>query len=308
VSRDSAVLSNPDGVMTQRILVLGATGMLGHKLTERLSRKFPTFATVRQAASPDSRAALAAFRDARLLFDVDAGEPDAIARALDVAEPTVVINAIGIIKQIEAANDAISQITINALLPHRIAAACRQAGGAIRSIHFSTDCVFSGRAGPYAQTDAPDPQDLYGRTKLIGEVDGRNCLTIRSSLVGRELRGRSSLIEWFLSQRGGRVRGFTGALYTGLTTNAMADLVAKIIVDVPQLDGIWQVASTPISKFELLGIVNREFSLGIEIERDESFRCDRRLDGGAFAARTGFKAAPWDTMIAEMRADPIPYD
>jgi dTDP-4-dehydrorhamnose reductase len=161
--------------MKQRILVLGASGMLGHKLTQRLSREFPTFATLRQDSAPSSSASKAALKDALLLFDLDATRPNAIERALEWAEPTVVVNAIGIIKQIAAAKDPISQIELNALLPHRIASACRAANSTIRVIHFSTDCVFSGRAGPYAETSLPDPEDVYGRSKLLGELLSRRA-------------------------------------------------------------------------------------------------------------------------------------
>jgi dTDP-4-dehydrorhamnose reductase len=194
----------------------------------------------------------------------------------------------------------------NSVLPHRIAAACAKSG--TRLIHLSTDCVFSGHKGPYAETDPTNPEDLYGRSKLLGEVSYPGCLTIRSSIVGRELRGRSSLIEWFLSQRGKRVTGYAGALYTGMTTIVMADLIGRLATDHPQLHGIWHVASTPISKYDLLALVNRHFGLGIELVRDEKFVTDRRLDGSQFGARTGFSAPNWDTMIAQMRADPTPYD
>ncbi len=293
--------------MKHRVLVLGATGMLGHKLTQRLAREFPTFATLRQPAPPETAAAAAALGEAHLHGGIDVERPEALRRALDWAEPTVVINAVGVIKQIAAARDPIAQIRFNALLPHVVAAACREHGAAPRLVHFSTDCVFSGRAGPYSEDAEPDPQDVYGRSKLLGEVAADNCLTIRSSVVGRELRGRSSLIEWFLAQRGKRVKGFAGALYTGLTTSAMADLVADLIKTQPLLAGIWHVASSPISKFELLQLVDRAFGLDIEIERDDDFFCDRRLDGRAFAARTGFNATSWERMIATMAEDPTPY-
>ena len=294
--------------MSERILILGATGMLGHKLTQRLAREFPTSATLRAPAAPGSPAARAALGEARLLLDWDARRPGAIERALGWAEPTVVVNAVGVIKQIEEAKDPIAQIELNALLPHRIVRACRALGGAIRVIHFSTDCVFSGRVGPYVEGAPPDPEDVYGRSKLLGEIEGPNSLTLRSSVVGRELRGRSSLVEWFLRQRGKRVKGFARALYSGLTTNAMAELVADFVKRWPELDGIWHVAAEPISKFELLKMIDRHYALGIEIEQDEAFSCDRRLDGRAFAARTGFEAPGWERMIAEMRADPTPYD
>ena len=169
---------------------------------------------------------------------------------------------------------------MNALFPHQLARLCGRYDA--RLIHFSTDCVFSGTRGCYTENDPPDAQDLYGRSKLLGEVVGPGCLTIRSSIIGHELRAGMGLLEWFMAQRGNQVRGFANALYTGLTTPAMSDLVARAASEWPDLDGLWQVASEPISKYDLLGIVNRVYGLGITIERDAEFHCDRRLDGGRF--------------------------
>ena len=282
--------------------------MLGHKLIQRLAaRGLSVFGTMRSSSSPDTSAARVALGAAqRILYDVDVLQDGPLRAAIETASPDVVVNAVGVIKQIDLAKDPVTSISTNALLPHRAAAFCRERGA--RLIQFSTDCVFAGRRGPYAENAPTDAEDLYGRSKLLGEVSGPGCLTIRSSIVGRELRGRSSLVEWFLSQRGGHATGFTGALYTGLTTSVMSDLVGKLVVEHPELDGVWHVASEPISKYELLQFVNTHYKLGIALGRDDKFFCDRRLDGGAFRKRTGFNAPSWDTMIAEMRADPTPYD
>jgi dTDP-4-dehydrorhamnose reductase len=282
--------------------------MLGHKLVQRLAAQgLSVFATMRSSFSPDSSAARVALGAAHeVLHDVDVLQDGPLQAAFEAADPDVVVNAVGVIKQIDVAKDPVASISTNALLPHRTAAFCKQRGA--RLIQFSTDCVFAGRKGPYAENAPTDAEDLYGRSKLLGEVSGPGCLTIRSSIVGRELRGRSSLVEWFLSQRGGRATGFAGALYTGLTTNVMSDLVGMLITEQPKLEGVWHVASEPISKYELLQILNKHYSLGVTLERDEKFFCDRRLDGSNFAKRTGFSAPGWDTMIRQMREDPTPYD
>ena len=291
-----------------RVLVLGATGMLGHKLVQRLhAHGLPVTGTIRTPAIPDTPAARAALGSAdRILSDVDVLDDRALVGAVDTAEPDVVINAIGVIKQLDAAKDPITSIEINSLLPHRIASLCAKRGA--RLIHLSTDCVFAGRRGPYSEEAPTDAEDLYGRSKLLGEAAGSGCLTIRSSIVGRELRGRSSLIEWFLSQRGGKATGYAGALYTGLTTNTMADLMATLVRNEPDLSGVWHVASEPINKYELLKLVNRHYNLGVELACDKNFAIDRRLDGSRFRARTGYTPPSWDDMIAGMRADPTPYD
>ncbi len=286
-----------------RILVFGAAGMLGHKVLQRLGRQFDAAGTVRGDAAP--YLGLPVLAQTVLLPGVTAEEPASVAAALDAFRPDVVINCIGVIKHMPGAQDPETSIAVNALFPHQLARLCaeRQA----RLIHFSTDCVFSGRRGNYTEDDDPDPVDLYGRTKLLGEVGGPGCLTLRTSIVGRELRGRTSLIEWFLAQRGGRVQGFAKALYSGFTTGAMADIIAMLATRFPGLEGVWHVSSEPISKYELLRIVDRVYGLGIAFERDENFACDRRLDGSRFRSHTGFQPKSWEAMIADMHADPTPY-
>ncbi len=282
--------------------------MLGHKLVQRLAAHgLWVAATIRSTSGYDTPAARTALGSADLILDgIDVLHDDMLTDAFARAEPDVVVNAVGVIKQLDAGKDPIPSITTNSLLPHRIAALAGKRSA--RVIHFSTDCVFAGHAGPFSENSSTDAEDLYGRSKLLGEVKAPGCLTIRSSIVGRELRGRSSLIEWFLAQRGGKATGYAGALYTGLTTNVMSDLVARLVTDHPDLDGIWHVASEPISKYELLKLVNQHFQLGIELACDDKFVIDRRLDGSRFRTRTGFLAPSWNAMIAEMRADPTPYD
>jgi dTDP-4-dehydrorhamnose reductase len=291
-----------------RVLVLGATGMLGHKLVQQLSlHGLWVAATIRSAVTSNRPAAQMSLGRADRIFEgVDVAEDDKLAHVLQAAEPDVVVNAVGIVKQIDAAKDAIACVTTNALLPHRIAALCRKRQ--IRLIHFSTDCVFSGRSGPYSEDAFPDPVDLYGRSKLLGEPTGVRCLTLRTSIVGRELRGRAGLIEWFMSQKGGHATGYGKALYSGLTTITIANLTARLIVEHHDLDGIWHVASAPISKHDLLALVDRHYRLGVTLDRDDGFAIDRRLDGTRFRARTAFSAPSWDAMIREMQADPTPYD
>jgi dTDP-4-dehydrorhamnose reductase len=255
----------------------------------------------------DTPAAREALRCAKpLIADVDVLQDETLARAFDLAEPDVVVNAVGVIKQLEAAKQPIPSILTNSLLPHRVAALCSKSR--TRMIHVSTDCVFAGRKGPYIESDTADAEDLYGRTKLVGEVTNDRCITLRSSIVGRELRGRAGLIEWFLSQSGRAVSGYAKALYTGLTTSAMADLIGQLVTEYPDLHGLWHVASDPISKYDLLTLVNRYFKLQIDLIRNEEFTVDRRLDGSRFQAQTGFSAPTWEAMVSEMRADPTPYD
>jgi dTDP-4-dehydrorhamnose reductase len=285
-----------------KILVLGATGMLGHKLLQGLSPGHEVWGTVRgqTAQAPE----IPGFDRVNLIGEVSAANLGSIRQALEAVTPDVVLNCIGIVKQIDAAKDAITSITINALLPHQLAELCVQTGGA-RLIHFSTDCVFSGRSGPYRESDQPDATDLYGRSKLLGEVDRPGCLTIRTSIVGRELRRGTGLIDWFVSQRGRQVRGYRQALYTGLTTQAMADVVRMILAFHTGLSGVWQVSADPIDKCSLLDLVNEVYGLDIRIVPDETFHCDRRLDSSHFRTITGWNPSTWQAMVEAMHADPL---
>jgi dTDP-4-dehydrorhamnose reductase len=287
-----------------KLLILGATGMLGHKLMQSLSKRFEVTGTVR--GSVEIYKGHQVLGNMPLIGMVKAEKFERVGEVVAKAQPDAIINCIGIIKQHPAANDSIQSININALFPHRLAKLCQTSG--IRLIHLSTDCVFSGRKGNYSEDDVPDPDDLYGRTKLLGEVVYPGCLTIRTSMIGRELRGKAGLVEWFLSQRGKRVNGFSRAIFTGFTTGVLADLIGDLANMSSPLYGLWHVSSDPISKYDLLELINRKFQLDITIDRDEVFHCDRSLNSIRFRKATRFKVPSWEEMIDQMARDPTPYN
>lgn len=287
-----------------RILIIGATGMLGHKMALKLAeKKHDVFATLR-GDLPEffERNSLP---NLELIQGVDAYDLESVNAAIVQTKPDYVLNCVGIVKQIAESKSAIPSITINSLFPHQLAKMSNDAGA--RVIHFSTDCVFSGIKGPYKQTDHSDVNDLYGMSKFMGEVSGEGALTIRSSIVGREFAKPTGLFEWFLSQKGGEVNGFKKALYTGLTTNAMADLVDFIITAHPKLSGLYQVSSKAISKFDLLEIVNDVYQANITINPDETFHCDRRLTMDEFHNLTGWEPESWEQMVKAMLDEDAKY-
>jgi dTDP-4-dehydrorhamnose reductase len=285
-----------------RLLILGGAGMLGHKLWQSAAPVLDTWATVR-----DARAFRAGppFDAARLVPGVQADQFDTVDRAVASVRPDVVVSCIGVVKQRGEARDPVVSLTVNSLFPHRLAALCASAGA--RLIHISTDCVFAGRTGGYRESDDPDAVDLYGRTKQLGEVSGPGALTLRTSIIGRELATSQGLVEWFLDQKG-RAPGFTKAIFSGLTTMELSRVILRVIQLHPALEGIYHVASTPITKYDLLVLLNRAFDRGLTIDSDGSVRIDRSLDGRRFQAATGYVAPEWPAMIAEMAADPTPYD
>jgi len=287
-----------------RALVLGAGGMLGHRLWRELRGRIETFAAIRRPYR--EYASLGWFDDRRVIDRIDATSDEDLDRAFRVARPDVVINAVGVVKQREEALDPVRSITINAMLPHQLAARAGNAGA--RLVHLSTDCVFSGQRGSYRESDVPDGMDLYGRSKLLGEVDRDGCLTIRTSMVGREIGSAQGLVEWFLRHRGERVRGFTRARFSGLTTLELARVITDVVTEGRGLQGVWHVAGEQISKFALLSQLNETFGLGTAIEPDDSLVCDRTLDATRFMNATGYRPPSWAAMVAELAADPAPYD
>jgi dTDP-4-dehydrorhamnose reductase len=286
-----------------RVLILGGAGMLGHKLYQAYRSRYETWVTLRGKLPDYARFHL--FERDCAIDGVDAFNFDTLVQAVARARPDVVVNCIGVIKQLSAASDPVMGLTINALLPHRLAALSQAAGA--RLIHISTDCVFSGRKGGYTEADPSDAEDLYGRTKFLGEVVGPPALTLRTSIIGRELYTSSGLVEWFLSQAGRRVRGFTGAIYSGFTTLELARVIAHVIEEAPDLTGLYQVSSNPISKYDLLLLLREAYHLPIEVDPYPDVSLDRSLDSRRFHEATGYAPPAWDQMVEELAQDPTPY-
>jgi len=287
-----------------RILVIGGTGMLGHKMVQTLARRFAVSCSVRSGSTALGPAA-AALRSAAIIDGVDVMDIDGLDRLLEQHRFDVVVNCIGVIKQRSEASAPLPSITINSLLPHRLAAATERWGG--RVIHFSTDCVFSGARGNYGEADLSDAEDLYGKSKYLGEVASGNAVTLRTSIIGRELANHRSLLDWFLAQRGPSIQGYTRAHWSGVTTNHLADLVAHIISDQPTLSGLYQVSSGRISKYELLVKLRDAYRRDLEIVPDETYYCDRSLTGDLLQTAIGYRCPDWDTLLAQLLADPTDY-
>jgi dTDP-4-dehydrorhamnose reductase len=286
--------------MAERILILGVTGMLGHTLFRQLgaSGRYAVAGTARSLRGVEH-----CFQDSdsvMVMQGVDAENYDSITRAIAEARPDVVVNCIGIIKHLPIANDPLTAITINAQFPHRIALLCKAAG--VRMIHISTDCVFSGDNGNYSEADQSDATDLYGRSKFLGEVEYDHCVTLRTSIIGHELKGRYGLVEWFLSQEG-RVNGYTNAIYTGFPTIEMSRIIGQYVIPTPDLSGLYHVSSAPISKFDLLRIIAERYGKTTQIVPFNDFRCDRSLNSERFRKATGYEPPNWPELIAVMHRD-----
>lgn len=269
--------------------------MLGHRLLETVGPLHDTRVTLRQGLDAYRRFGL--FTEANAYSGVDIRRFESVIEVVSDFRPEAVVNAVGIVKQRVLAKDALPSLEVNSLFPHRLAVLCRAASA--RLIHLSTDCVFSGRRGGYREDDPADAEDLYGRAKHLGEVGETGCLTLRSSIIGLELGRKTSLIEWFLAQAP-PIRGYRRAIYSGLTTAEMSRLIERMLREQPDLSGVWHVASAPISKYDLLTALASRLGDRGPVEPDETFACDRSLDGSAFARATGYVAPAWDAMLAEL--------
>ena len=279
-----------------RILVLGGDGMLGHQLFKSLSGRHDVCVTLRQR--------LSAYKDFNLFSaenayeEVEVGSMDRLIEVLGEFRPEAIVNAVGIVKQRSTAKESLPSLEINSLFPHRLAGLCRAAG--IRMVHMSTDCVFSGRKGLYRETDVSDAEDLYGRTKHLGEVYESHCVTLRTSIIGKELSRKQGLLEWFLSQKG-KVQGFKNAVFSGFTTLEMSRIIERILTEHPEKGGLYHVSSDPINKFDLLTLIARVLGLGIEIIPAEEPRVDRSLDSSRFRREFNYTPPSWEAMIRELR-------
>lgn len=280
-----------------RVLVLGASGMLGNAVFRLFSESdgFDAIGTVR---SERSKKYFSAFFQSTLISGVEVENTDSLMRVFSDTSPNVVINCIGLVKQLVEADDPLAAIPINSILPHRMARLCAIAGA--RFIHMSTDCVFSGSKGMYTEADFPDAKDLYGRSKFLGEVDYPNAITLRTSIIGHELEGARSLVGWFLS-RNGTVKGFRKAIFSGLPTVEIASLIRDYVLPNSHLHGLYHVSADPINKYDLLKLVSEVYGKSTAVEADDNLAIDRSLDSSRFRSITGFQPKPWGELVKSMK-------
>jgi dTDP-4-dehydrorhamnose reductase len=278
-----------------RILILGGDGMLGHRLLTAWRERHEVRVTLRRDLG--DYAAHGLFDTGNSYAGIDVRS---FGRLVEVAadfRPEAIVNAVGIVKQRDEAKDAITSLEINALLPHRLAVLARAIGA--RLVHLSTDCVFSGSKGRYTEADPSDAEDLYGKTKFLGEVQDSHCITFRTSIIGRELVRKTGLLEWFLAQKGS-VRGYRRAIFSGFTTTEMGRIIEDILLKHPSASGLYQVSSEPISKYALLALIKSRLKLPIDIVPDDSFVCDRSLDSARFRRDFGYTPPVWESMVDEL--------
>ena len=281
----------------RRVLILGVTGMLGHTLMRELSRDESIHV---QGTARSTKALEKTFPNdllSRVTSGINATDMNLVEGVLDRVQPDIVVNCIGVIKQDPSVEDVTRTMALNAQFPHLLAGACAERGA--RMIHISTDCVFSGNRGRYTESNNPDPVDLYGRSKLLGEVSNAPALTLRTSFIGHELGSNKSLLDWFLSQSD-VVNGFTMAFYSGVTAIEFSHMLTSVVFPRDDLTGLYHVASTPISKFDLLSAIADEYGWSGKLVPFSDFECDRSMLADSFFSATGYRPPEWPEMISQM--------
>ncbi|RHX91210.1 NAD(P)-dependent oxidoreductase [Leptospira yasudae] len=282
----------------KKILVLGASGMLGNAAFRILSEnsEFQVRGTIR---SGEYLRFFTKTESERIISNVDVLNDDELIRLFSNVRPDVVVNCVGIIKQQKLAKDPLAVLPINSLLPHRLSNLCKLIGA--RLILTSTDCVFDGKKGNYTETDIPDADDLYGRSKLIGEIgDQSHVFTIRTSIIGHELNSNYSLVDWFLSQEG-EVKGYKKAIFSGFPSIEIAEIIKNVIIPNSKLHGLYHISSNPISKFDLLALVGEIYGRNNKISESEEVIVNRSLDSTKFKKETSYEPLPWRELILLMK-------
>lgn len=281
-----------------KILILGGDGMLGHQLLLLLRDHHEVKVTLRQEFS--SYAGCGFFSESNSFAGIDVRVSDRLLAVLSEFRADAVVNAIGIVKQRPDGLDIIPNLEINALLPHRLALICRAIGA--RLIHISTDCVFSGSRGQYREEDRPDPMDIYGHSKLLGEVAEPGAITLRTSIIGRALFRNTSLIDWFLRQKG-TISGYRNAIFSGFTTKELSRVIRTLLERYPSASGLYHLSSSAISKYELLARLRDRLALDVQIVPSDEVRIDRSLDSSRFRADFSYAPPSWDQMLDELAQD-----
>lgn len=283
-----------------RVLILGANGMMGHMASLVMGRRYDVYGSVRRSHA-DIPGLDRFLPEDRCIEQTNPLDPMALDDLLRAVQPEVVLNCIGVVKQSGLANQAIPSIEINSLFPHQLCRVAEKRDAYV--IHLSTDCVFSGERGRYTEDDIPDPPDLYGRSKLLGETSVDEGLTIRTSIVGRELNSAQGLFEWAHARAGQAIAGYPRAVFGGMTTHALSEHLLQYLESGMRLTGTWHVAGPPISKLDLLRLLNQKADLGLDIAVSDEVRCDRTLNSSRFRTETGLMPSSWPEMIDQYVAD-----
>ena len=280
-----------------KIFITGIDGMIGHKIAQSLSKEHTIIGSSRKNIKSEDLG----INDCELITH-DFLKDD-ILEILDKINPEIIVNCAGITIRRGINDNYDNTILLNSNLPHIIDDWTER--NQSKLIHFSSDCVFSGKKGNYLDESIPDATDLYGLSKSRGEVKSKNTLTIRCSIIGREIFNHTELFEWIYSMRGKQIKGYNNVLYSGVTSIWMGRVLKKILKYHTELSGIYNISSEPITKYSLLNLINEHFKLGIEISRDNKIKSNKVLISKKFTEITDINPPNWDDLMTELKEDCI---
>lgn len=283
-----------------KILVFGAAGMIGHRIWMEANNTSGTqvFGVVRKSSEYYRNFQI--FNE-NVFYETDVSHWENAEKVLNKVQPQFIVNAIGITIRKPEIQNLEKALEVNSFFPHRLLkwAQAHQS----KVIHLSTDCVFDGGLGQYTELSQPTAKDHYGKTKFLGEIDGVSALTLRFSCIGRELESKTELLEWFLAQDRKEVKGFGKAIYSGVTTKVVAREVMRVITHFPELCGVFQLSSLPISKYDLLCLIQKVYGTSTSIARSDDYVSDKTLICSRFSEQTGYRSQSWEAMIDELKND-----
>ena len=284
-----------------KILILGGNGMIGHKMYQTISKIHKdTWVTLRKSLTSYSYSEI--YNPEKVIDNIDLINFQTISNQLNKINPDIVVNACGITIRRGIETLKSNSIILNSALPHFLNEWVTSNNK--RLIHFSTDCVFTGAKGDYIDNDNKDAYDLYGSTKSMGEViDSKFAITLRGSMIGSELENKTELFEWFLKQKSKTIKGFNKVIYSGITTTKMAEIVLKLIDQFPNLSGVYNISSKPISKFELLKLWNNLFDINANIEIDNSYTSNKNLISDNFYRTISMEQPDWVELSSQLNID-----
>ncbi len=287
-----------------KVIILGASGLIGHTLLRELSKDFDVYGVLHK---PKEKYNSIFFDAYKTISNIDVLQIERLRESIKGVNPDVILNCTGITTRKINKNNIPDAISLNAAFPHKLAWIAKETNS--RVIHFSTDCVFNGKIGNHKEMDTTDADNIYGRTKALGELkEYDNCLTLRSSFIGQELFDKTELLDWFLAQEGNKIKGYRKTLYSGVSTIFMTTIVKKIILDHPTLHGLFNLAPpNPISKYDLLGIAKKEFCVNVEIVPDDYNIHSPTLDGSRLRNKLNINIPNWQKMMSDLARHKLDY-
>lgn len=271
--------------MNKKLLIIGSKGMAGHVIYYYFKNR-QGFDVVDISRSHDN------FHSNYIL---DVNNTIELEKIIQNEKPDVIINCVGVLNK-DAEDNPAKAIFLNSYLPHFLAKLATQLN--CKLIHISTDCVFNGKKGKYTETDVKDGIGFYAQSKALGEVEYDQHLTIRTSIIGPELKKNGiGLFDWLMHQEG-TIKGYKNAIWSGVTTTELAKAIEPMILQ--NITGLFQLANSHINKFDLLVLIKQTFEkTKVNILPFEEYSSDKSL----ISTRTDFKFElnAYPQMLTEMK-------